>query len=136
MGQEQLATDVRFRTAKARKANEDELERIVTAWTATQNKWDITHALQAVGVAAYPTMSSKDLLEDPQLNERSFFVRLPHPEVGVRTHAGMPWRWAHAPNGVRAPAPLLGQDTEWVLRDLLGYSATEIAQLKSAQVLY
>ena len=96
----------------------------MTAWTTTQNKWDITHALQAVGVAAYPTMSSKDLLEDPQLNDRGFFVRLPHAEVGVRTHAGMPWLLAHAPNGVRAPAPLLGQDTESVLRDLLGYSTS------------
>jgi benzylsuccinate CoA-transferase BbsF subunit len=136
MGQEQLATDERFRAAKVRKTNEDELERFVTAWTSTQKKWEVTHRLQAVGVAAYPTVSGKDLLEDPQLNERGFFVRLPHPEVGVRTHAGMPWLLAHAPNGVRAPAPLLGQDTERILHDLLGYSAVEIAQLQSKQVLY
>jgi crotonobetainyl-CoA:carnitine CoA-transferase CaiB-like acyl-CoA transferase len=135
MGQEQLTTAERFRTVTARKANEDDLERIVTAWTTAQNKWEATRALQAVGVAAYPTMSSKDLLEDPQLNERGFFVRLPHPEVGVRAHAGMPWLLAHAPNGVRAPAPLLGQDTEWVMRDLLGYSDADIARLKSDQVL-
>jgi benzylsuccinate CoA-transferase BbsF subunit len=136
MEQEQLVTDERFRTAKVRKTNEDELERMVTAWTSTQKKWEVTHRLQAVGVAAYPTMSSKDLLEDPQLNERGFFVRLPHPEVGVRTHAGMPWLLAHAPNGVRAPAPLLGQDTERILHDLLDYSAAEIAHLQSTQVLY
>ena len=53
----------------------------------------------------------------------------PHPEVEVGTYAGMPWPLIHAPNGVHAPAPLLGQDTEWVLRDLLGYSAAEIAAL-------
>lgn len=135
MDQEQLATDKRFCTATARKANEDELERLVTEWTSIREKWSITRALQAVGVAAYPTMNSKDLGEDLQLNERGFFARLPHAEVGVRTHAGMPWLLAHAPNGVRAPAPLLGQDTAWVLRDLLGYSATEIDRLKSEQVL-
>jgi len=136
MTQEQLTTEARFRTATDRKANEAELERIVTEWTTTKNKWDVTRTLQAAGVAAYPTMSNKDLSEDPQLNARGFFVRLPHPEVGVRTHAGMPWLWAHAPHGVRAPAPLLGQDTELVLRDLLGYSVTEIGQLQSEQVLY
>lgn len=135
MGQEQLTNDDRFLTASARKANEDELERLVATWTSTREKWDVTHALQAVGVAAYPTLSSKDLLDDPQLNERGFFVRLPHSEVGVRTHAGMPWLLAHAPNGVRAPAPLLGEHGEWVLRDLLGYSVTEIAQLKCDRVL-
>jgi crotonobetainyl-CoA:carnitine CoA-transferase CaiB-like acyl-CoA transferase len=136
MRQEQLSTDTRFRTAKARKANEDELERLVTAWTSIQNKWDITRALQAVGVAAYPTLSTKDLLEDPQLNQRNFFVRLPHAEVGVRAHAGMPWLFAHSPNGVQSPAPLLGQDTDAVLHDVLGYSAAEIAELKSRRVLY
>src|SRR6185369_13006000 len=50
MGQKQLTTDERFRTANARKANEDELEHIVTTWTTTQNKWEVTHRLQAVGV--------------------------------------------------------------------------------------
>jgi benzylsuccinate CoA-transferase BbsF subunit len=135
MGHEQLLSDERFLTASARKANEDELERLVTTWTTTQEKWEITHRLQAVGIATYPTLSSKGLLEDPQLNERGFFVRLPHAEVGTQAHAGMPWQFTHAPNGVRAPAPLLGQNTEEVLRDLLGYSTVEIARLKGEQVL-
>jgi crotonobetainyl-CoA:carnitine CoA-transferase CaiB-like acyl-CoA transferase len=136
IGQEQLLSDERFRTANARKINEDELERIVTAWTSTLEKWEIAHRLQAAGIAAYPTLSSKGLLEDPQLNARDFFVRLPHAEVGTQAHAGMPWRFTHAPNGVRAPAPLLGQDTDNVLRDLLGYSTEEIMQMKSDKVLY
>jgi crotonobetainyl-CoA:carnitine CoA-transferase CaiB-like acyl-CoA transferase len=135
MGQEQLASDARFANAKARKANEDELEQLVTSWTTMQDKWEVTHKLQAVGVAAYPTLSSKGLLEEPQLNARDFFARLPHAEVGTRAHAGMPWRWEHAPNGVRAAAPLLGQDTEAVLHDL-GYSAEEITKLRTSRVLY
>lgn len=136
MGQGQLASDVRFSTAKTRKTNEDALEQIVTTWTSTQDKWEVTRKLQAVGVAAYPTLSSKGLLEDPQLNQRNFFVRLPHAEVGPRAHAGMPWHWAHSPNGVQAPAPLLGQDTGAVLRDILGYSVAEIEELKERKVLY
>ncbi len=134
--QPQLAEDVRFRTAQARKANEDALDEILTRWTTPQQKWDVTHTLQAVGVAAFPSMSGKDLVEDPHLNERGFFTRLAHPEVGVRTHMGMPWLLTHAPNGVRAPAPLFGQDTEQVMRDVLGYAAAEIAALKEERVLY
>lgn len=136
IGRPELATDPRFRTAPDRKAHEDELEAIVTAWTETRGKWDVTHALQAAGVAAFPSMNSKDLAEDRHLNERGFFARLPHAEVGVQTHTGVPWRFAHAPNGVRAPAPLLGADTDEVMRDLLGYSEHEIVRLKEAQVLY
>ena len=80
--------------------------------------------------------NGKDLIEDPHLNARGFFERLAHPEVGVRTHMGIPWRLTHAPNGVRSPAPVLGQDTDHVMRDVLGYSAEQIARLKDEQVLY
>jgi crotonobetainyl-CoA:carnitine CoA-transferase CaiB-like acyl-CoA transferase len=136
IGQPQLATDARFRTARDRKANEDELEQLLTAWTAQREKWAVTSILQAAGVAAFPSMNSKDLTEDPHLNERGFFARLSHPEVGVRIHTGIPWLLTNAPNGVRAPAPLLGQDTDQVMRDVFGYSDQEIARLKEEKVLY
>lgn len=136
IGQTELATDRRFDTARARKANEEELDQIVTAWTEKRDKWAVTHLLQEVGVAAFPSMNGKDLIEDPHLNARGFFERLPHPEVGTRTHMGIPWRLANGSNGVRSPAPLLGQDTDQVMRDVLGYSSEEIDRLKEEKVLY
>ena len=136
MEQPELATDPRFRTAPDRKTNEDALEQIVTAWTSQRDKWDITQSLQAVGVAAFPSMKSRDLAEDPHLNAQDYFVRLPHPEVGKQTHTGIPWHLTHSPNGVQAPAPLLGQHTDQVMGEILGYSAQEITRLKEEQVLY
>ena len=87
-------------------------------------------------MAAFPSMSSRDLESDPQLNERGFFTRLAHPEVGVRTHAGIPWRFAETPNGVRSPAPCIGEHTDEVMRDLLGLTADEIARLRADKILY
>jgi benzylsuccinate CoA-transferase BbsF subunit len=136
MGQAQLASDPRFGSARDRKAHEDVLEQLLTAWTEQRNKWEVTRVLQAVGVAAFPSMNSKDLAEDPHLDQGGFFARLPHPETGVQTHTGIPWLLTHAPNGVRAAAPLLGQDTDQVMRDLLGYADGEVARLKAEQVLY
>ena len=136
IGKPELAGDARFQTATARKANEDTVEELLTAWTHNQDKWDVTKALQAAGVAAFPSMNSKDLADDPHLNARGFFARLEHLEVGVRAHTSMPWRLTNAPNGVRAPAPLIGNETDYVMRDLLGYSAEEISKLKEAEVLY
>ena len=136
IGRPELADDARFQTAAARKANEDALEELLTAWTQGRDKWQVTETLQAAGVAAFPSMTSKDLAEDPHLNARGFFARLEHPEVGVRAHTAMPWRLSNAPNGVRTPAPLIGNDTDYVMRDLLGYSAQEVAELKDAEVLY
>jgi len=136
IGQPRLADDARFHTARARKANEDELDKLITEWTVQRDKWEVTRLLQAAGVAAFPSMTSRDLVEDAHLNERGFFARLAHPEVGVRTHTGIPWLLTRAPNGVRAPAPVLGQDTDQVMQYILGYSEARIAQLKEEKVLY
>jgi crotonobetainyl-CoA:carnitine CoA-transferase CaiB-like acyl-CoA transferase len=136
IGQPQLATDPRFDNMSERKAHEDELDQLLTAWTESRDKWDITRTLQAVGVAAFPSMNTKDLIEDRHLNEREFFTRLPHPEVGVYANIGIPWRLTHSPNGVQKPAPLLGQDTDQVMRDVLSYSEERIVRLKEEKVLY
>jgi len=129
-----LARDERFATQAARKASEEALEAAITTWTASRDRWDVTHALQAVGVAAFPSFTTADLESDPHLDERGFLTRLPHAAVGERTHAGIPWLLAHGDDGVRTPAPLLGADTHEVL-GRVGYSEEEIARLEAAGVL-
>jgi crotonobetainyl-CoA:carnitine CoA-transferase CaiB-like acyl-CoA transferase len=130
--QAQLAADPRFRTAQDRKTHEDELEAIISAWTATQGKWDVTRTLQAAGVAAFPSMNSKDLAEDA--SERTgILLRLQHAEVGVQTHTGIP-EFNECTNE-SDPAPPRG-DTDSIMRELLGFSSETIAKLKEEQVLY
>ena len=136
MGRPELGSDPRFVTLADRKANEDALDSEITAWTSTRDRWEIARLLQAAGVAAFPSMSSCDLAEDPQLVERGFFTQLPHAEVGVRTHAGIPWRFANSPNGVRSAAPCIGEHTDEVMRELLGMTPQEIARLRTEKVLY
>jgi len=130
-----LANDPRFATLAARKQNEDELESLVTAWTSTCSPEEATVQLQAVGIPAAPAMSNKDLAADPHLNSRSIFVYRDHPEVGKKQHIGIPWQLSKTPLSVRRAAPLLGQDTDYVLRDILGYSADEVTALREKQVL-
>jgi benzylsuccinate CoA-transferase BbsF subunit len=135
MGQPQLANDPRFKTAEARKQNEDALDDIITAWTSGNDRWEIAHKLQAAGVAAFPSMSNKDLADDPHLRERGYLVGLEHPEVGRRKHAGIPWKMSGTPCEVRAAAPVRGSNTDEVLKSLLGYSSDRIEQLRKAEIL-
>ena len=87
------------------------------------------------GVAAFPPLSNKDLTEDRHMRERGYLVELEHPEVGKRTHAGIPWTMSGTPCKVRKPAPLRGADTEDVLCSLLGYTKADIQRLTAAEIL-
>ena len=124
-----------FATPDLRKRNEDELERRLSDWTHLHDRWFVTGLLQARGIAAFPSFTCKDVVEDPHFNARGFIERLHHPEVGIRAHTGIPWRFATRPNGVRTPAPQLGAHTDEVLQGLLGMDEEEIAQLRTAGVL-
>jgi len=91
--------------------------------------------LQQHGIAAMPTFTTADLVNDPHLNERGFIERLEHPEVGVRAHTGIPWRLRNRSNGVERPAPCLGADSQEMLEQVLGYPAETIRALEADQVL-
>jgi crotonobetainyl-CoA:carnitine CoA-transferase CaiB-like acyl-CoA transferase len=135
IGRRDLAADPRYRTLAGRKANEDQVEALVTEWTLQQSPEDITALLQAAGIPAFTSASCKDLAEDPHLNQAGFFVHLEHPEIGKRQHIGIPWRMSHTPLAVRRPAPCLGEHTDYVMSHILGYSAGEIAQLRADKIL-
>lgn len=130
-----LAEDSRFLRLADRQANEDELEQIIGDWVADKDRWEITQTLQHLDIAAFPTLSSADVVEDPHLNERNFIEHLHHPEVGRRAHAGIPWRLSHRTNGVQCPAPCLGADTDYHLRAILEYTDDQISALRSAEVI-
>jgi len=135
MSKPELANDPRFSRAASRKKNEIALDEIITAWTSTQDRWDVTKKLQAVGVAAFPALNAKDIAEDPDLLERGYLVQLDHPEVGKRIHAGVPWKMSGTPCAVRSAAPIRGADTEAILKSLLGYSSDRVEQLQKAGIL-
>ncbi len=136
MGRPELADDPRFRSLAGRKANEDELERIVSEWTSTLDPFEATTRLQAAGVAAFPPLMNRELAEDPHLNARRFFVEKEHPEVGVRKHAGIPWRMSETPCAVWRAAPTMGQDNHYVFGELLGMSSQQITDLSERQVIF
>ena len=129
IGRPELASDPRFASPAARKANEDALDRIISAWCRTRDRWAAAESLQAAGVPAFPSVSSADLRTDRHLAARGAFHEFDHPEVGVRAHFRVPWRWSRRANGTGRRAPCLGEHTGEVLREVLGLTEAEIAGL-------
>lgn len=135
MGRPELADDPRFKTLAARKANEDELEALISGWTLPQRFDEVARKLQAAGVAAAPCADNKYLCdEDQHVAQRNYWVELNHPEVGVQRHAGIPWRMSGTSTAVRVPAPCLGQHTDETLARL-GYSKEEVESLRKIGAL-
>lgn len=135
IGRPELATEARYRTLGARKANEDQLEAMVTEWSVNRSPEEATRALQDAGIPAFTSLNSQDIADDEHLNSTEFFVRLNHPDVGIRQHIGIPWHMTGTPCEVRRPAPCLGEHTNYVMTELLNYPADEIRRLKDDGVL-
>ncbi len=124
-----------FSSQAARKSNEDELDSLIENWTASRDKWQVTALLQEVGVPAMPSLDAQELELDPHLNDRGFIERLEHPLIGKMAHTGIPWLLSAGGNGVRTPAPMLGQHTDEILSSLLQLSLPEIQDLRDKGVL-
>ena len=134
MGQPRLANDPRFQNCGVAQAQRSRTRlRSSRNGPTPRDRWEITEQLQRAGVAAIPTLSNKDLAHDRHLRERGYLVELEHPEVGKRIHAGIPWTMSGTPCKIWRAAPLLGQDTDYLLSSLLGYSPEKIAELREPQ---
>jgi len=125
----------RFATLLQRKSHEDELDALVGQWTQAWDAYDLMQRLQQVGVPAGVVQTSQDLFEDPQLRHRGHFVMLDHPEMGRHPIQRSEFRLSRAQAQFRSPAPLLGQHTVQVCKEILRMSDEEIAALTEAGVL-
>jgi benzylsuccinate CoA-transferase BbsF subunit len=136
IGKPQLATDAKFATLKGRKANEEELNRIVEEWTVTRVAVEVARVLQEAQVAAAVVADNKFLSEeDPHLKDRNYFVYKEHPEVGTLQHCGMPWKLSRTETTLQAAAPCIGQHTDEVMTQILGYTTDDIARLRAQGAL-
>ena len=118
----ELANDSRFCDEEARKANEPALNDIIAAWTRGRDAIEMMNALQAVGVPAGAVHRSVDMLEDPHLRERGFFVTLDEPDVGRKTYPGQAIITDGLPRQNWKPSVPLGAHNDFVLCELLGRS--------------
>ena len=129
VGREDWAADAGLREAAGRKAREDELEAGLGAWCGERSAEEAQERLQAAGVPAHLVATMADVQHDRQLDARGHFWETDHPVIGPLTYDGPAYLLSETRAGPRNPAPLLGQHTEQVFREVLGYSEEELAEL-------
>jgi crotonobetainyl-CoA:carnitine CoA-transferase CaiB-like acyl-CoA transferase len=135
IGRSDLAERPDLATAEQRRSAEVEIDAAIAAWTRARTAAEAEGALQAVGVPAHRASSSADFFEDPQLAHREHLVELPHPLHGTTTVEGPRYRLSDTPGRPERAAPTLGEHTDRVLADVLGYDEARIAALHQEGIL-
>jgi crotonobetainyl-CoA:carnitine CoA-transferase CaiB-like acyl-CoA transferase len=138
IGSPGLEDDPRFADAPSRVESRDALDAIVAQWTCMLDPYEAAHRLQAAGVPAGPVLDARDLFTDPHLAARKFFDHVQHPPetgVGQRPQLGRPWRFSAFKVPTPAAGPRLGEANDYVLKEVLGSSETEVAAMAAQEII-
>ncbi|MBI2906607.1 MAG: CoA transferase [Chloroflexi bacterium] len=135
IGQPEWTRDARFVTSAGRLANEDELDRLIESWTRQRDHREATRVLQEAGVAAGAVLTAEDLCHDPHIVARGIVQQVAHCETGPGLLPGTTIKLSRTPGGIRKAAPCLGEDNEYVLGELVGMSAEDVAELADRGVI-
>jgi len=135
IGASDLAKDRDLATAKGRLTQVDRVEAAVAKWIADKDATEAMMTLQAKGVPAGVVASSRYLMdEDKQLAYRGYWQKVDHPEIGEARFTSPPYLLDGERIELRRP-PLLGEHTDAVLKEILGYEPERIAVLRAEGVL-
>lgn len=124
-----------FDDLASRLAGIDALHEHLSRWTAGFQDRELAEHLQSHGVAAAPVLDVADLLSDPQYIARETFIEVTHPLGFEETIYGAYIKASRRPVEVR-PGPAIGQDNDYVFREILGLSERRIRQLVADEVIY
>lgn len=135
IGGEELAADERYAALGGRVERMDELDALVSHWTLSQKRADLVTALQAVRVPCAPVKELPEVVADENMWDRGMLREIDHPELGTLTVNHSPLLFGREGRGDLAPSPALGQHTDDVLGEVLGYTREQLDELRQQEVI-
>ena len=131
VGMPELASDPKFAKISDRRANQNDMWEIIGEFALKHTKRELMAILNPLDVPCGPVMSTEDLTHDEHVRGREMWVELDHPERGTWYNVGMPIKLSDSPALIKR-SPLLGEHTDEILREVLGYDDAKIKALKQA----
>lgn len=135
VGREELIEDERFATNALRTQNYTETKEIVSEILAAESSDYWLEKFDNENIPATRINSIDKVVSDPQVLARDMIISVNHPIAGDFKMAGIPIKLSETPGIVRRPAPILGEHTEEILGDKLGYRKDEIEKLREKGVI-
>ena len=130
-GLDELGADPRFATNRLRVENYDALKPVLDRAIRSRTRETWLAALRAAGVPCGSVRAIGEVLRDPQLAAREMIRTLEHSIAGPLSVLGVPVKLSATPGSVRTAPPTLGQHTDAILRDELGFDDERIGRLRS-----
>lgn len=129
------AYDPDLRTLPGRLARQDALDQLLSAWTRSIDRDSLVTLLRSHRICASPVLSIEEVLAHPYFVARALTTTVQHPVVGEEQVVQIPWKFSRTPARATAPAPLLGQHNDAILRGLLQLDEDEIEGLTKTGVI-
>jgi formyl-CoA transferase len=131
IGKPEWTEDPGYAKPNARLDKLTEIFDTIEAWTKTKTKFEVMEICNAVDIPVGPILSMKELAEEQSLRDTGTVVEVDHPTRGKYLTVGNPVKLSDSPSMV-GRSPLLGEHTEEILGDFLGYSDDEVAEIKAS----
>lgn len=131
LGLSDLVKDPRFDTNAHRTNNAKELAVILNEIFKTKTINDWLSMLEEAGLPCEPINTIDRIVNDPHVKAREMIVEVEHPVAGKLKMPGVPVKLSATPGAVEFPAPLLGQHTNEIIKEVLGWDEEQIAQVFS-----
>jgi len=129
------AEDPRYQIKRQRWENKyvlaDEIEKITANYTVKE----VGEMMDRERVANSPIHNIEQVVDDPHLNARGYFVEVEHPIIGKAKLPGIPFKLSETPGDVERPSPLVGEHNELILGKYLGMNKEEVGRIKEEGVI-
>ena len=124
-----------LRGMKNRWSGSSAADGILAAWFAPRDGFEAAQELRDAGVPAYMALRARDFYADPNLVAREFFIELDHGAIGPMTFDGPVTLFSATPARPWRAGPLVGEHTQQVMSEILGFSDDKITALAATGAL-
>jgi formyl-CoA transferase len=131
IGTPEWKTEPDYATPPARLPRLRDIFDTIEQWTMTKTKFEVMEICNRHDIPVGPILSMKEIAEEQSLRTTGTVVEVDHPQRGRYLTVGNPIKLSDSPPDVRR-SPLLGEHTEEILSKVLGYGASEIAEIKTS----
>src|SRR5438046_3407615 len=131
VGMPDMPADPRFAKIADRRKNQNLMWTLINKFAEKYTKRELMAILNPLDVPCGPIMSTEDLATDEHVKGRDMWVELDHPQRGKWWNVGMPIKLSASPAKIKR-SPTLGEHTDEILKDVLGYDDGKIKNLRGA----